>query len=78
MTASLSQSAWAGTHVMAWVVYAVFVHVTENNDVVWRTWIPVAVPAILIPPLGKNWFIKVYLIYLWLPRRFWLSLCAQK
>jgi len=61
----LSQSAWAGTHVMAWVVYAVFVHVTENNDVVWRTWIPVAVPAILIPPLvaGLHWAASLAELY---------------
>ena len=47
----LSQLAWLLTHSSAWILYAIFMHVTELNDVIWRTWIPVIIPVLLIPPL---------------------------
>jgi len=60
-----SQVAWLGSHSVAWLAYCVYSILTDQTDTVFRVWLPVIMPLLLIPPLtaGLHWALSLSPLY---------------
>lgn len=60
-----SQAAWLATHTAAWLVYCVYSIVTDQADTVFRVWLPVIMPLLLVPPLTAclHWAVSLSPLY---------------
>ena len=56
---------WLFFHITSWVAYSIYALGTDNSDVVFRVWIPIVIPLLLLPPLvaGLHWSISLVPLY---------------
>eukprot|EP00092_Neocalanus_flemingeri_P003197 GFUD01003416.1.p1 GENE.GFUD01003416.1~~GFUD01003416.1.p1 ORF type:complete len:1055 (+),score=218.84 GFUD01003416.1:46-3210(+) len=61
----ISQGMWLFFHVASWLAYSIYVLGTDSSDVVFRVWLPIVIPALLLPPLvaGLHWSISLAPLY---------------
>ena len=61
----ISQSFWFTTHLLCWLVFSTIGQVEDSSDVVFRVWLPVIVPILLLPPLtaGLHWSVSLAPLY---------------
>ena len=61
----ISQMVWFLCHTVAWVAYCVFTIVQDEEDVVFRVWLPVIMPLLLISPLAASlhWSLSLAPVY---------------
>ena len=60
-----SQVTWLLSHSLAWLVYCVYSVLTDQTDTLFRVWLPVIMPLLLIPPLtaGLHWALSLSPLY---------------
>ena len=56
---------WLFFHVASWVAYSIYALGTDSSDVVFRVWLPIVIPVLLLPPLvaGLHWSISLAPLY---------------
>jgi len=61
----ISQTVWFLTHLLSWLVFSALGQSEDTSDVVFRVWLPVIVPILLLPPLtsGLHWSISLAPLY---------------
>ena len=59
------QGIWLLCHIAAWVAYSLYALFTDSSDVVFRVWIPIIIPLLLVPPLlaGLHWAVSLAPLY---------------
>ena len=62
---TINQVSWLSSHSAAWLVYCVFSLLTDQADTVFRVWLPLIMPLLLIPPLTAclHWAISLSPLY---------------
>ena len=56
---------WLLFHISAWVAYSIYALGADNSDVVFRVWIPIVIPLLMLPPLvaGLHWSVSLAPLY---------------
>ena len=64
-------------HVLSWICYGVYVVARQGEDVVFRLWLPLLAPILLIPPLlaALHWAASLVPLY---SSRYGLNLCSAQ
>ena len=60
-----SQVSWLLSHSLAWLLYCVYSVLTDEADTLFRVWLPIIMPLLLIPPLtaGLHWALSLSPLY---------------
>ena len=61
----LLQATWLAGHFLGWVTYAAYVLLRGQEDVVFRLWLPLLAPLLLLPPLlaALHWAVGIAPLY---------------
>merc|ERR1711892_1174305 len=61
----LSQGMWLFFHITSWVAYSIYALGTDSSDVVFRVWLPIVIPLLMLPPLvaGLHWSVSLAPLY---------------
>ena len=61
----LSQATWLAGHLLGWITYAAYVLLRAQEDVVFRLWLPLLAPLLLLPPLlaALHWAVGIAPLY---------------
>jgi len=61
----ISQGMWLLFHITSWVAYSIYALGTDSSDVVFRVWLPIVIPLLLLPPLvsGLHWAVSLAPLY---------------
>ena len=54
-----SQVTWLLSHSLAWLTYCVYSVLTDEADTLFRVWLPIIMPLLLIPPLTAGLLSKL-------------------
>ena len=59
------QGTWFAMHLLGWICYGVYVVARQGEDVVFRLWLPLLAPILLIPPLlaALHWAASLVPLY---------------
>ena len=62
---ALSQGTWLAAHLLSWTIYGVYVLAKEGEDVVFRLWLPLVAPVLVVPPLlaALHWAVGLAPLY---------------
>ena len=61
----ISQLVWFLVHTLAWIIYSVYSLLVDQSDAVFRVWLPIIVPLLLISPLvtSLHWSLSLAPVY---------------
>ena len=61
----ISQLVWLLSHSLAWLAYSVYSLLSDESDVVFRVWLPIIIPLLLLSPLvtSLHWSLSLAPMY---------------